>query len=55
MKISFADSLLSAVPASDPGENVTAPFNQAEATGLAQLTWDSSAPPGFTNSGTFAL
>jgi hypothetical protein len=42
-------------PAVAPGDSVTVPFDQAGATGLAGLTWGSSAPPGFTNSGTFAL
>src|SRR5215472_3610945 len=48
-------NLLFDYPALAPGESVTVPFNQADSTGLAELTWDSSAPFGFTNSGTFAL
>src|SRR5215469_12143653 len=47
--------LLFDFPTIAPGAIVTVPFHQASATGLAQLTWDSSAPLGFTNSGTFTV
>jgi len=47
--------LLFDFPAIAPATSVTIPFNLAGATGLAELTWDSSAPLNFTNSGAFAL
>lgn len=47
--------LLFDFPALAPATAVTVPFNLAGATGLAELTWDTSAPFGFTNSGAFAL
>lgn len=43
------------LPAIAPGNTDTVPFNAASSMGLEELTWDSSAPVGFTNSGTFAL
>jgi len=38
-----------------PGATVTVPFNAAMAAGLYELTWGSSAPLNFTNTGTFVL
>jgi hypothetical protein len=42
-------------PAIAPGSTDTVPFNAASSTGLEELTWDTSAPVGFTNSGNFEL
>ncbi len=38
-----------------PGATVTVPYNSVTAAGLYQIGWDSNAPPGFVNSGTFSL
>lgn len=48
-------NLLFDFPAVAPGSTVTVPFDAATATGLDELTWDNSAPAGFTNSGSFEL
>lgn len=40
-------------PAIAPGGSVTLPFDEAGGTGLAEITWDSSAPLGFEASGVF--
>src|SRR5579862_9497910 len=38
-----------------PGNSVAVPFDPVTGSGLYELTWDGSAPIGFTNSGTFEL
>jgi len=38
-----------------PGATVAVPYNPVTAAGLYQIGWDSNAPPGFVNSGTFSL
>lgn len=38
-----------------PGDTVTVPFDAGMETGLFELTWDITAPPGFVNSGSFVL
>jgi hypothetical protein len=48
-------TLLFDFPAVAPGATVTVPFNELGATGLEELTWDTSAPAGFSNTGTFTL
>jgi hypothetical protein len=48
-------NLLFDLPAIAPGRSVTVPFSAASSMGLEELTWDSSAPIGFTNSGKFVL
>jgi hypothetical protein len=48
-------SLIFDLPAIAPGSTDTVPFNAASSMGLEELTWDSSAPVGFTNSGEFVL
>lgn len=47
--------LLFDFPILPPSTSAAEPFNLAAALGLFQLTWDSSAPHGFTNTGTFTL
>lgn len=42
-------------PVLNPGASVTVPFDFSVSTGLFELTWDSSAPIGFSNSGNFVL
>jgi hypothetical protein len=42
-------------PAIAPGASVTVPFDIAKGTGLAEITWDSSAPAGYETSGNFHL
>ncbi len=38
-----------------PGATVDMPYNPVTPSGLFQILWDSSVPPGFVNSGTFDL
>ena len=38
-----------------PGESVIVPFDPVAGTGLYELTWEGSAPIGFTNTGAFEL
>jgi hypothetical protein len=38
-----------------PGATIMVPFDPINVLGLYQLTWDATAPVGFTNSGTFLL
>jgi hypothetical protein len=47
--------LLFDFPEIAPGTTVTVPFNPATGTGLFQVTWDSSVPLGFVESGAFVL
>jgi hypothetical protein len=42
-------------PILPPASTITVAFNFGLGTGLYALTWDSTAPIGFTNSGTFVL
>jgi hypothetical protein len=48
-------SLLFDFPALAPTAAKTMPLDEATGAGLYMLTWDSSAPVGFVNSGTFVL
>jgi hypothetical protein len=48
-------NLLFDFPALAPGTTITVPFNPVSAAGLTELTWDNSAPAGFSNSGEFVL
>lgn len=57
-----ADSFLNGTPLAifdfpiiAPGGTATLPFNLLAGTGLYQLTWDLTAPVGFTNTGTFLV
>lgn len=47
--------LLFDFPILAPGEAMTQMFNPASSTGLFELTWDASAPVGFTHTGAFDL
>lgn len=38
-----------------PGATVTVPYDPVTPAGLYQISWDSNAPSGFVNSGTFSL
>ena len=38
-----------------PATSVAESFDLAKSSGLFELTWDASAPPGFSNAGTFTL
>jgi len=38
-----------------PGTTVTVPYNPVTPAGLFEILWDTNAPPGFVNSGTFDL
>jgi PEP-CTERM motif len=49
------DSSIFDFPILAPGATVTATYNEATFAGLFQLTWDVTAPSGFTNIGTFVL
>jgi hypothetical protein len=42
-------------PIVSPSSTVTLPYDQATNTGLFALTWDTTAPVGFTNAGVFTL
>jgi hypothetical protein len=48
-------NLLLDFPAIAPGGSVTVPFDDVGGTGLAEITWDSSAPAGYEASGNFHL
>ena len=48
-------SLLFDFPDIAPGQTVTVPFDAPTMSGLEELTWDSSAPLGFMNTGDFVL
>ena len=50
----YSDALFD-FPDLGPGNSVTVPFDPVMGSGLYELTWDGSAPIGFTNSGTFEL
>lgn len=49
------DSSIFDFPILAPGATATAAYNAATLAGLFQLTWDVTAPAGFTNIGTFVL
>jgi hypothetical protein len=58
----YADSFQNATPQDlfdyqilAPNATRTVNFNEGAGTGLYMLTWDSTAPDGFVNSGTFTL
>jgi hypothetical protein len=48
-------ALLFDFPVLAPATSVAESFDPAQPSGLYELTWDSSAPAGFTNTGTFTL
>jgi hypothetical protein len=48
-------TLLFDFPTIAPGQTITEPFDANTAAGLYELTWDSGAPDGFVNTGSFVL
>jgi hypothetical protein len=50
-----ADASLFTAPILAPGATITVAYDATAFTGLFQLTWDNTAPIGFTNSGHFVL
>src|ERR1039458_9152866 len=53
--VSSSPDLLFDFPVIDPGATVTVAYDPSIGAGLYDLVWDTSAPPGFSNSGDFTL